>query len=121
MKTLAAVHQWKLDRAERFRPLRAEYQSVVTCFYSGEAPLQEVDASGYRRQVYSLDRRSDADISQPPQQWDGRIEGRSASRLSRSDHAVQVEDHRVVVAPVDGDGPFGHLCEDVTARAPINP
>ena len=62
-----------------FPATRAEYQSVVTCFYSGETPLQEVDASGYRRQVYSLDRRSDADISQPPQQWDGRIEGVSAA------------------------------------------
>jgi hypothetical protein len=40
VKAVAAVHEWKLDGTERFRPVRAEHQPVVACFKSGETPLQ---------------------------------------------------------------------------------
>ena len=32
VQALAAVHERELDRAESFRPVRAEHQPVVTCF-----------------------------------------------------------------------------------------
>lgn len=54
VKTAAAVYEWELDGAERFRPMWAEYQPVVACFQSGETPLQQIDATGHCGQVYSF-------------------------------------------------------------------
>ena len=54
VKAVAAVYEWELDGAERFRPVRAENQSVVACLQSGEKPLQQIDAAGHCGQVYSF-------------------------------------------------------------------
>ena len=56
-----------------------------------------------------VDGGGDAGLPQAPQQVNG-------GGLGRGDHAAQVEDHRVVVAPVDGRGSCGHPCDDATAR-----
>ena len=56
-----------------------------------------------------------------------RSNGTVESRTSTASGAVtvtaqsRVEDHGVVVTPVDGDRPFGHPCDDATTRAAINP
>jgi hypothetical protein len=37
------------------------------------------------------------------------------------EHNVEVDDHSILVAPVDGGGLFGQLCDDATARASSGP
>lgn len=66
-------------------------------------------------------RIEDTDISQPPEQKARGISGLDLFRLGLFDHASEVEDDSVVVAPVKSGGPLGHLRHDSTGRAPIKP
>jgi hypothetical protein len=71
--------------------------------------------------VTRVDGYCDADISQPAEQQGSRVSSLHSVWRGLFDHASEVEDHGIVVAPVESGGPLGHLRHDSTARATIKP